>query len=74
MLELAQMPTLDVWYAHLSDQDILAAARATQSNKKQAKEVKRTEKNIKKARTRDSLQALSNDAWGAGGPTAMKIG
>ena len=59
MLEFAQMPTLDVWYAHLSDQDILAAAHATQSNKKQAKEVKRTEKNIKKARTRDSLQALS---------------
>ena len=55
----AHMPTMDIWYAHLSDQDILSAAQAAQSNKKQAKEVRRSEKNMKKARSRTSAQALS---------------
>ena len=55
----AHMPTMDIWYAHLSDQDIVSAAQAAQSNKKQAKEVRRSEKNMKKARSRTSAQALS---------------
>ena len=53
------MGTMEIWYAHLAEEDILAALRARPKNKKDAKEVKRSEKNIEKARTRDSLQALS---------------
>jgi len=59
MADFAQMPTMDIWYAHLAEQDIMAAARSAFKTKKEAKEIKRGEKNMRKARTRDSLQALS---------------
>ena len=59
MAGFAQMRTLDIWYAHLADEDILAAVRAQAKGKKSAKEVKRAKKNMDKSRTRDSLQALS---------------
>jgi uncharacterized protein (DUF2252 family) len=59
MSEFAQLGTMDIWYAHLAEDEVLAALRARPKDKKDAKELKRSEKNIKKARTRDSLQALS---------------
>jgi len=61
MAEFAQMRTMDVWYAHLSDDEMMTAARATaaKKDKKQAKALQRAEKTLQKARTRDSLQALS---------------
>jgi uncharacterized protein (DUF2252 family) len=61
MAGFAQMRTMDVWYAHLSDDELLTAARGTagKKGKKQAKALERAEKNLQKARTRDSLQALS---------------
>jgi uncharacterized protein (DUF2252 family) len=56
MAEFAQMRTLDIWYAHLADEDILAAVRTQTKDKKAAK---RAKKNMAKSRTRDSLQALT---------------
>jgi len=66
MAGFAQMRTMDIWYAHLSEQEVMAAldtAVRTQKDKAQRKEAKTREKaakkNVLKARTRDSLQALS---------------
>jgi uncharacterized protein (DUF2252 family) len=67
MAGFAEMGTLDLWYAHLSEETLLdavrsAAAEASKS-KKTAKAAKGGEKRVQKitvkARTRDSLQALS---------------
>jgi uncharacterized protein (DUF2252 family) len=57
--DFAQMRTLDVWYAHLSEDDVRAGAQADLADKARKKELKRSERVIEKARTRDSLQALS---------------
>jgi uncharacterized protein (DUF2252 family) len=66
MAEFAQMRTMDIWYARLSEDDLMAAvsaAVATQKNKAEKKAAekaaKTAKKNALKARTRDSLQALS---------------
>jgi uncharacterized protein (DUF2252 family) len=66
MVEFAEMPVLDIWYARLSEQDLLKAikdaARALkQAGKKGvAKTAQKTaEKAAQKAHTHDSLQALS---------------
>ncbi|WP_329481614.1 DUF2252 domain-containing protein [Kribbella sp. NBC_01484] len=59
MADFAQMRTLDIWYAHLDEEDILASARLQEKGKKSKKDVKRAKKTFGKARTRDSLQALS---------------
>ena len=66
MAEFAEMRTMDIWYAHLSEQELLggakAAARAArQSAGKDAAKTaaKSAEKQARKAHTRDSLQALS---------------
>ena len=66
MAEFAQMRTLDIWYAHLSEQELMSAiegAADTEEGKAQKKAAKRAEKETKKtalkAHTRDSLQALS---------------
>ncbi|MCU1446764.1 MAG: hypothetical protein JWP54_2422 [Cryobacterium sp.] len=58
-----QMGTLDIWYAHLSEQDLVTAmdtVRATQKGKAARKTLeKRALKGTAKARTRDSRQALA---------------
>jgi uncharacterized protein (DUF2252 family) len=70
MAEFAQMRTMDIWYAHLSEDELrnsirVAAAQAAKSSKgkktKQAakKAAHRAERAADKAHTRDSLQALS---------------
>ncbi|WP_307083083.1 DUF2252 domain-containing protein [Arthrobacter agilis] len=65
MARFAQMRTLDIWYARLSEEELMDAidvAVATQKGKalKRAEDVgKSARTNIAKARTRDSLQALS---------------
>jgi uncharacterized protein (DUF2252 family) len=66
MAEFAEMRTMDIWYAHLSEDELMAAistAVATQKDKAQKKAAEKGEKAAKrsalKARTRDSLQALS---------------
>jgi uncharacterized protein (DUF2252 family) len=60
----AAMGTMDVWYAHLDEDQLLKSMRtAAKASGKQAKAAKRAEKKaekaLTKARTRDSLQALS---------------
>src|SRR6266542_4093518 len=65
MAGFAQMGMMDVWYAHLSEDELMTAVRtaAKASKKKDAKAAKRAKKtarkNVQKAHTRDSLQALS---------------
>ena len=66
MAGFAAMGTLAIWYAHLDEDELLAAVRRTakaSKSKPEAKAAKRAQKTAKKslakARTRDSLQALS---------------
>ena len=65
MAGFAQMGTLDIWYARLSEEQLMETldlAVATQKGKahKAAHGMEKTAKaNVAKARTRDSLQALS---------------
>jgi hypothetical protein len=67
MAQFAEMGTMDIWYSHLSEQDLMdvirAAATTGARTKEEAKAAKESEKAArkaaKKARTRDSLQALS---------------
>jgi len=65
MAEFAQMGTMDIWYAHLSEKELMAAidiaVRAQKGKAKKAAETgaKGARKIAAKARTRDSLQALS---------------
>jgi uncharacterized protein (DUF2252 family) len=66
MAEFAQMSTMDIWYAHLSEQTLQAAidsfvasGKNKQPSKATKKDLKRGKKAAEKARTRDSLQALS---------------
>jgi uncharacterized protein (DUF2252 family) len=59
MAGFAQMTTMEVWYAHLSADEITAVVRKGAKTKQDDKVAKRAEKAVKKARTRDSLQALS---------------
>ena len=58
MAGFAGMRTLDVWYSRLDVQEVLDTATAA-AKKSQRKLAARAEKNIAKARTKDSLQALS---------------
>ena len=67
MTGFAQMGTLGIWYAHLSEDELVHAIRSAAAEaskpKKAAKAATGAEKSIQKitgkARTRDSLQALS---------------
>jgi uncharacterized protein (DUF2252 family) len=73
MAEFAQMPVMEIWYAHLDEDQLMAAVRGVvaQSTKKaKGKKAKKeaklaktagklAEKSAEKAHTRDSLQALS---------------
>jgi uncharacterized protein (DUF2252 family) len=73
MLSFAQMRTMDIWYSHLGEDDLMRAVRSdllesskAAKTKKQRKAVKaaqtaanNAEQTRRKARTRDSLQALS---------------
>jgi len=67
MADFAAMGTLDIWYASLSEDELMAAVRqATRSPKGADKRdqagkalAKNAEKNVRKAHSRDSLQALS---------------
>src|SRR5439155_25861970 len=74
MASFAQMGTMDIWYAHLDEDELMASVRSTVAETtKQAKGAKepkaarklaklaekRAEKTAAKAHTKDSLQALS---------------
>ena len=55
MASFAAMKNLDVWYAHLD----IEAALAELGPQLTPKAAKRTERNLAKARTRDSISAFS---------------
>ena len=65
MSDFAEMGTLDVWYAHLSEQELMDAIKHAAGAKKggggkiDKQAEKRAEKAAQKAHSRDSLQALS---------------
>ena len=68
MADFAAMRTLDIWYARLSEEELMAAIRTQAKAPHQGRPQGRTggqgagegaEKNARKAHTRDSLQALS---------------
>jgi uncharacterized protein (DUF2252 family) len=65
MAGFAQMRTMDIWYARLSEEEIMAALTTLAASQKgkvkkaAAKGVEGAKKITAKARTRDSLQALS---------------
>jgi uncharacterized protein (DUF2252 family) len=68
MADFAGMRTMDIWYARMDEDDVMAAGRVaaasadagTKKGKKAAKKAEKTlRKSALKARTRDSLQALS---------------
>ncbi|NMO57642.1 DUF2252 domain-containing protein [Actinoplanes sp. TBRC 11911] len=68
MTMFAGMRTMDVWYAHLDEDQLIKAIREAtaedrdggkQHQKLVKKALKRAEQNRRKAHTRDSLQALS---------------
>jgi hypothetical protein len=62
MARLAGMATLDVWYSHIDVAALLAeleATAGTTGSKVDKRMAVRTSKIVSKARTRDSLQALS---------------
>src|SRR5215217_2987210 len=67
MTGFAAMGTMDIWYAHLAEDELMqgvrSAAAEASKTKKERKAAKRAEKTAEKtaakARTRDSLQALS---------------
>jgi uncharacterized protein (DUF2252 family) len=63
MAGFAAMGTMDIWYAHLDEGELLKGIRGVaaegQKRKKDAKAAKRAEKAVAKAHTRHSLQALS---------------
>jgi uncharacterized protein (DUF2252 family) len=58
MAGFARMGTMDVWYAHLSEDD-LNVARGAAKTKGDRKALKRIERDVKRARTHDSVQALN---------------
>jgi uncharacterized protein (DUF2252 family) len=66
MASFAEMGTMAIWYAHLDEEELRSAMRSAakaSKSKKGGKAAKRAEKvgekAVAKARTRDSLQALS---------------
>ena len=66
MAEFAKMGNMDIWYARLTEQEVMDAirtltkGRSTKEAAAQAKKgAKRAKKTVEKAHTRDSLQALS---------------
>jgi uncharacterized protein (DUF2252 family) len=58
MRGFAEMRTLEIWYAKLDADEVMARASA-QASKADRKALARGQKNLAKARTKDSLQALS---------------
>jgi hypothetical protein len=61
MAGFADMGLMDTWYARLDEDQLLGGIRSSGigSNKSERRALKTAEANIAKARTRDSLQALS---------------
>ena len=79
MASFASMSTMDVWYSHLSEEKLMSSLKSfvgsqkDKQSKKQAKKgAKRAEATAAKARTRDSLHALSKLAEEVDGAFRIK--
>src|SRR3954452_14366865 len=61
MADFAGMGTMQIWYLHMSDEDLLKAVRddGTKKGRKYKRQVDNARKILDKARTRGSVQALS---------------
>jgi uncharacterized protein (DUF2252 family) len=60
MRQAAEMPALDVWYAHMNVDDVLAWVRTEVRERRLGKqEAKEASQDIAKARTRDSMRVFS---------------
>jgi len=60
MREAAELPTLEVWYAHINIDDIMALMRTEVREKRLGKrEAREAEQDLVKARTRDSMKVFS---------------
>ena len=66
MAEFAEMRNMDIWYARLTEQEVMEVIRGMTTGARTKKEAvqaktdgKRAQKNVQKTHTRDSLQALS---------------
>ncbi len=66
MAEFAEMRTLDIWYSRL-DAEMVVQGGILALGKGNRKLAKRAEKNLQKARSKDSLQALSKLTEVSGG-------
>ena len=68
MRDAAKMSTLDAWYAHLNIEEVKALISAEVSQKRLGKkERKEAERDIAKARTRDSVRVFSKRTGEVGG-------
>ncbi len=67
MAAFASMRTMDVWYARMSADDVLAIARNSVRTKQDQQALARAEHAVDQAHTHDSLQALSKLAEAVGG-------
>jgi uncharacterized protein (DUF2252 family) len=73
MRKSAGMPTLEAWYDRLDAETILDWIRTKKEDKLAgAKDVQRTEKNIAKARTRDSMRVFAKLVGEVGGELRIK--
>jgi uncharacterized protein (DUF2252 family) len=68
MREFAAMPNLELWYAHLEIERLLAERK----DELQRRQVKRTKKALAKARTRDSMTAFSKLTATVDGRTGIR--
>jgi uncharacterized protein (DUF2252 family) len=60
MRQAAEMPTLDVWYAHMNADDVMALMRTEVRERRLGKkEAREATQDIAKARTRDSMRVFS---------------
>jgi uncharacterized protein (DUF2252 family) len=72
MASFAQMPTMDVWYAHLDEDELMATLRsAVAESQKEVKEVKGTKK-VKREKKDEEQEKLAKRAEKTAGKIASK--
>jgi uncharacterized protein (DUF2252 family) len=67
MAGFAAMRTMDIWYAHMSGDDVIALAKNSVKTKEDQLALARAERAVERAHTHDSLQALAKLAEAVGG-------
>ena len=67
MAGFAGMRTMEIWYARMTDEDVLALIRRSVRTKDEARAAERAERAVQQAHTHDSLQALAKLGEAVGG-------